>query len=246
MRRRKVFFTSIILLAFIVMCLANVGYCGDLIQRARQAFYEGDYTVAEKLWTGVEEQGEYEWEANFFLGMTYLRTDDLNRALEHMSKAYQLRRDNFYTLVNYARILYRTNQLASASEILDQVPEGMREYNEQYFNIRGLVAMARRNLQEAVEMFSTAVEINPKSIYVQNNLGLALIRRGDFFLARNHLEQAVALEPSMPYVYNNLGISYENLGLLEKAKESYQRALELDPDYENAKLNLQRVVSKLN
>ncbi len=218
----------------------------DLRGQARKAFYGGNYNEAEILWKQVAEKGVYEWESNFFLGMIYLYLNQLEEADNYMEKAYNHQPQNYYTLVNHARILYRKEELKSAREKLLEVPEDMRDYNEQYYNVSGLVAMAEREFAQAIEYFNYAVEIEPDNYFVRNNLGLASIRKGDYEQARIHLEHAVDQDPSRPYVYNNLGITYENLNKLDLAKQNYEKALAMNPEYERAKINLQRVISQLD
>ena len=237
----------IVIFAFIFITI-NSGYTQteNLVSQARSAFYENNYEEAEKLWLETKDKGINEWEANFFLGMVYLRKDQLQKAANYMDNAYNLRTDDYYTLVNYARILYRKNDYKSAREKLDKVPEDLRDYNEQFYNIHGLLEMAENNLKQAVEYFNKAIKINPKNYYVQNNLGLTLIRTQNYEQAKTHLELAADEKPQKAYVYNNLGISYENLNQLYKAKQSYEKALDLNPDHKKAEINLKRVISKIN
>jgi len=120
----------------------------EKLWQARSVFYTGEYEEAELLWLELKEE-DHIWEANFFLGMTYLRKDSPEEALDHMEVAFNHKPDNYYTLVNYARILHRNNKLESARDILLLVPEDMRKYNEQYYSMRGLLAMAERKLRKS-------------------------------------------------------------------------------------------------
>ncbi len=217
----------------------------DLLNQALRTYYEGNYGQSEQLWLEIKEEEKHDWEVNFFLGMINLNKNDLEKAVDYMEKAYNLRSENYFTLVNYARILYRQEKHEMAFEILNEVPEGLQKYNEQYYNTYGLLEMTENNLSQAVEYFEIALEINPENYYVLNNLGLALIRLGNFQQAKEYLEMAIELDPTEAYIYNNLGITYENLNQLQQAKESYQKALELNPLHERAEVNLNRVIFKM-
>ena len=247
MKNKSLILIFILTFTFILITISS-GYVQteNLIFQARNAYYKSNYEEAKKLWLEVKNKGINEWEANFFLGMVYLRKDKLQKADKYMDNAYNLSTDDYYTLVNYARILYRKNDYNSAREKLNEVPEDLRDYNEQFYNIHGLLKMAENNFKQAIEYFNKAIGINPENYYIQNNLGLALIRSQNYELAKTHLKSATAQKPQEAYIYNNLGISYENLNQLYKAKESYEKALNLNPDHNKAEINLKRVISKIN
>ncbi len=215
----------------------------DLLEQARNAYFVGDYQEAESLFIELKEREEFDWEANFYLGMIYLQREELEEADQYMQQAYNLRPDNYFSLVNYARILYRDGHLEEASEMLNQVTEENRTTTESFFNTRGLLAMADEEFEKSIEYFLQAVEINPENYYVLNNLGLALIRTGDFQEAKEHLEKAVEQDPQEAFIFNNMGIVYENLNQLEEARDSYERAVELN--HQQAEENLNRVLERL-
>jgi len=215
----------------------------ELLEQARNAYFVGDYQEAESLFIDLKEREEFEWEANFYLGMIFLQKEEIEEADRYMQEAYSLRPDNYFSLVNYARILYREGHLEEASEMLNQVTEENRATTESYYNTRGLVAMAHEEFENAIEYFVQAVEINPENYYVLNNLGLALIRTGDFQEAKEYLEKAVEQDPQEAFIFNNLGIVYENLNQLEEARESYEKAVELN--HQQAQENLNRVMERL-
>lgn len=233
-------------LVLILLTSAGLAAADDLISRARDEFYRENYEIAEQLWLELLEREGQNWEINFFLGMINLRKNNLDKAADYMEQAYRRADDDYYTLTNYARILYRKNEYEAAQNILDQIPADKQDFNEQYNNLSGLLALAENNPEKAEQYFKQAADLNPENYYVLNNLGLAQIRRGSYEEARDNLKKAVAQQPKEAYIYNNLGISYENLGQLEQAKENYQKALEIDPEHHRAEMNLNRVLSQIN
>ncbi|MFW6308609.1 MAG: tetratricopeptide repeat protein [bacterium] len=244
MKNKQIFILIFALL--LILISASPTYAKTSIEQARTAFYERNYKQAEELFLELNNEENYQWETNFFLGMIYLRTDELQKAVDYMEEAYKLTPEDYYTLVNYARILYRSKNYQAAREKLDEVSADQRNNDEQYNNLLGLLELEDDNLKKAVDFFEQALEINPENYYVQNNLGLTLISQGDFQKAKQHLKKAVAQKPTEAYIYNNLGICQENLNQLQQAKESYEQALELNPDHKKAEVNLNRVLSKIN
>lgn len=245
MSLRKISVIIIISLIFTLTATSSIMAVEELVQEGRIAFHEGNYRQAEEVWLEVLEADNYNWEANFFLGMTYLRLNDYQNAADYMEDAYQIRSQDYSTIVNYARILYNQDEIDEARNILMELPAELRRSDEQYYNIRGLLAMAEENLDLAASSLEVAAEINPENYHVRNNLGLTLIRDNRYEEAIRHLEQAVEQEPEIAYIYNNLGVAYENLGRLQDARDAYEQALEIDPDYISAELNYDRVQSRL-
>lgn len=235
-----------VVLVLVLMVVSSSGLAyqiEDLLQQAKNTYFVGDYQEAESLFKELKERERFEWEANFYLGMIYLQREQLEDAEWYMEQAYNLRPDNYFALVNYARILYREGHLEEAGEMLNQVPEDEKTTSESYFNTRGLLAMAGEEYEKAIEYFLKATEVNPENYYVLNNLGLALIRTGDYQQAKGHLEKAVEQDPEEAFIFNNLGLVYENLGQLEAARDNYERAVELN--HKHARENLNRVLARL-
>lgn len=245
MTSRRISFMIIICLILTFVITSSVTAVEELVQEGRSAFHEQNYSQAEELWLEVLETDRYQWEANFFLGMTYLRLEDYENAEEYMQSAHQIRSQDYSTIVNYARILYNLEQIEKARNILMELPADLRRSDEQYYNVRGLLAMAENNLELAASSFEVAVEINPENYHVRNNLGLTLLRDNKFAEAVEHLERAVEQEPEIAYIYNNLGVAYENLGQLQQARDAYEQALEINPAYISAEANIDRVETKM-
>jgi len=241
--RRSVIISVFLLAALIFFGSVMAGE--NPVEEARQAFHRGDYEQAEELWKEVSELEGYEWETGFYLGLIYLRLEDYELAAEEMDRAFELRPEDYATAVNYARILYNKEEIERAGEVLDRIPEDRRRSDEQYYNIRGLLAMSEGELERAFEAFASSVNIEPDNIHVRNNFGLALMRQNRYEEAIEHLEYAADMEPEIAYIYNNLGVSYENLDRLKEARDSYERALEIDPDHPRAGANLERVEALL-
>jgi Flp pilus assembly protein TadD len=110
------------------------------------------------------------------------------------------------------------------------------------WNTLGRVQLHKGDRKGAIESFEKAVELNPKSSYAQNNLGLALIYDKRYDEAIDALKEATELETpraEVSYMWNNLGMAYEHLDRLEEARDAYRKAANLD--HEGASANLARL-----
>ena len=99
-------------------------------------------------------------------------------------------------------------------------------------------------LDLAYDYIRKALELKPKSGYIQDSLGWVYFRMGAYTKARTALEKAVELEPNDPYIHEHLGDTYHALNMKDKALIHYEKALQLHSDAE--KINaLQEKISAL-
>jgi tetratricopeptide (TPR) repeat protein len=102
----------------------------------------------------------------------------------------------------------------------------------------GKTLFQARRVDEAIEQFQTALEIQPVSANVHNNLGNALLQKGSVEEASSHLRQAVDLEPRQPEFHYNLGQFLFRTGRTQEALAQFDAALDLDPNLPTVHNNL--------
>jgi tetratricopeptide (TPR) repeat protein len=86
------------------------------------------------------------------------------------------------------------------------------------------------NLAEAMTLVKQAASASPRSGAIQDSLGWAYYRTGDFKAAVTTLEAAVLLEPGDPEMNNHLGDAYWKVGRKDEAQFQWRRVLTLEPD----------------
>lgn len=91
------------------------------------------------------------------------------------------------------------------------------------------------NLEEAEEMISRALKLEPDNGYYLDSMGWVLYRLGRLEEARQQQERAVAIMPGDPTLREHLGDIYHALGLRQKALEHWGKALEIEPGRESLK-----------
>jgi Flp pilus assembly protein TadD len=82
------------------------------------------------------------------------------------------------------------------------------------------------------------VEAVPRSASAHNNLGGALLMRGQVDEAVEHLQEAMRLDPTYADAHSNLGVALARRGRWAEAIEQYAEALHLDPQQTQAYSNL--------
>ncbi len=108
------------------------------------------------------------------------------------------------------------------------------------------------DLDEAIVLFTKALEVYPTSVDVYNSRGLAYLARGrdgDADLAIADLTQAMAITPQSVAAHVNRAVAYMERGSpadLRKALTDLNRALALDPESAGALVNRAAVYVRLN
>jgi tetratricopeptide (TPR) repeat protein len=93
-------------------------------------------------------------------------------------------------------------------------------------------------IEQAIEVYQKAVELNPGAAGAWVNLGTIFYRQRRFRESEEHYTRAIAADPGYPLAEFNLGNLYDEQGLLAEAFTHYRRALELNSSYADAHFNL--------
>jgi len=83
--------------------------------------------------------------------------------------------------------------------------------------------------QNAISLWSDAVDKNPKNYRAQINLGYALRREGRLEEAVSHYRQAIDIMPNFLPAHNNIGVALAQQGKLEDAFFHFSEALRIKP-----------------
>lgn len=87
---------------------------------------------------------------------------------------------------------------------------------------------ASQRLDEAIEGFARAVEIDPGFALAWNGLSMAQRQKGDLDAAIAAARRLVELEPEDPLSHTNLSILYQSKGMIPEAEEAAARASRLE------------------
>lgn len=177
-------------------------------------------------------------EARYGLARACAGAGDALTAIAWISDAMRLAPADMEPLLLQAELLLGTKQYAQA------LPVYRRLYHE--FGLRdratvlhyGFCLEQTGELQESVERYREAIELDPDFLEAHVDLAGVLWRLGDFEGSLSHAWKAVAIDPDHPYAVRILGTALLNLNRTEEAEVQLRRALTLNPGFALAELDL--------
>jgi tetratricopeptide (TPR) repeat protein len=93
-------------------------------------------------------------------------------------------------------------------------------------------------IEEAVDAYQKALELDPQLAAADVNLGTIYFTAQDWKKAEHHYRRAIENNPDYPLAHFNLANLHDERGEQEQALAHYQAALKLDPNYADAHYNL--------
>ncbi|KAJ2883894.1 Hsp90 cochaperone, partial [Coemansia asiatica] len=95
---------------------------------------------------------------------------------------------------------------------------------------QGNAAFAAGNHEEAIKLFTQAIELDPTNHVLYSNRSASLASLKKYDEALTDAEKTVEIKPDWPKGYSRKGAALFGLHRLEEAKETYQDGLKHDPE----------------
>ena len=105
------------------------------------------------------------------------------------------------------------------------------------FSNRGVAYADEGDLDRAIDDYSEAIRLDPKSAHAYNGRGNAYARKGDIDGAIADYGEAIRVDPMYANAYNGRGNAYARKGDLDRAIAEYGEAIRVDPKYDTAYYN---------
>src|SRR3974377_2046758 len=134
--------------------------------------------------------------------------------------------------------LHQQGGLAEAEKLYEEVLR-CAPTNFDALHLLGVIAFQTSRTQDAVELITKAIELNPHIATAQNNLGsatahnnlgnaLSVLKRQEQALAS--YDKAIALKPDYAEAHSNRGNALQELKRFDDALSSYDQGIALKPD----------------
>jgi tetratricopeptide (TPR) repeat protein len=116
-----------------------------------------------------------------------------------------------------------------AIELAEGSEDSLEGYSaHEVLNNRGVAYLNLRELDEALEDFEAAIELEPEYAEAYANRGRIRLDREDYELAIEDLDRAIEIAESLTEAYGNRGLAYQYLGDDEQALADFTQAIEID------------------
>jgi len=100
-------------------------------------------------------------------------------------------------------------------------------------------ACAARNAhREAAGHYFKLLELKPRHLLARNNLGVSLLKLGQYREAEEHFREAAAIQPKYPDAQFNLGTLLRDTGRLPESELPLRRAVKLNPTHPDSHVSL--------
>lgn len=83
--------------------------------------------------------------------------------------------------------------------------------------------------KNSIKLFEHSLNLDTRNLAAHNNLGTALLGKGDIKGGEFHFHEALKLDPNNAITHHNLGLSLYRQGKTEEAIKLYEKALKLNP-----------------
>ena len=199
---------------------------------------KGDLTGAERharralVLAQVEDNRDPRQVAKAYLNLSnvYIQRKEYRKALEMSQKGMAADNTQPTMKIAHAVALMHVGHTEQARRIFLEVNQ-LLPNDELTLHFLGVIAISRKQLEEAVDYFKRALTVLPDYPDAHNNLAAAYVEMGRDRDALSHLQRAVELRPRDPVTYTNLAIVLSRLNRVEEARSQLRRALMLYPNF---------------
>jgi tetratricopeptide (TPR) repeat protein len=135
---------------------------------------------------------------------------------------------------------------ASAEDVSQAGLQRKRKEAELWFEKGLSLENAGAPLEEVIDAYKKASEIDPSSAGALVNLGTVYFNLRSWRDAERHYRKALEVDPHYALAHYNLGNLFDEKGDRNQALHHYQAAIKLHPNYADAHYNLALVYQSLN
>jgi arylsulfatase A-like enzyme/Flp pilus assembly protein TadD len=191
----------------------------ELLSRAGK---EGDVRQAQ----GMIHDAQYK------LGLAFLRLERFDDAIRHFRKALEIRADKPAVHRNLAVALVETERFGEAIDHCNQALR-LEPATDTLLDIHECLARAYFHQGEygrAFEHWSRMLELGPREPAVLSDIGMAMAQQGKLSEAIEWWKESLHLEPNQAEVLGKIGTALAYQNRLDEAIEYWNKSLDLDPN----------------
>ena len=210
------------------------------LEKGRKEFQQKNYAVAVLHFKSAVQAQPRDAEPYYQLGLTYLASNDFDRAASSFQRASELNPKHTGAQLKLAELMSTSRNKETVQEaqrrsqdVLALLPE-----DTDALNVLAFTELRLGKPESAEAHLEQALRKSPSHLKSSVALAQARLVRKDVAGAEEALKQAAAQAPKSPEPRVYLGGFYLSLGRTAEAEQEFRRALEIDPKHGPALLSL--------
>lgn len=181
----------------------------------------------------------------FSAGLAAAGFDNLDRAIEMLSKALRLDPALPGIRYNYALVLARNGRYADSEKQVDiELAHKNRESPIELWKLKARDAYYQKKWQETIDSYQKVLAVQPNWAEGYAATGEALFSLNRFPQSEAALRKAVALNPEDGTAHKILGKLYQDAGRQQEAIPQFEAAIRINPNDREAIYRLLRIYSR--
>jgi len=173
-------------------------------------------------------------------GLAFSDLENYKQAEIALTKLLEIDEENDLAYFYLGALYEKTGQKVKAEDFFRKVIKLNPESPDAYNYLGYMLAEEEKNLDEAIELVSKALDIAPNNGAYVDSLGWAYYKKDMVSEAVQYLKKAVDLIPDDAVIRDHLGDAYYKQGDLDKAQQHWQKSLDLDPKQDQVKEKLEK------
>ncbi len=135
---------------------------------------------------------------------------------------------------DYDRLLDELVELRPGVTKTINTPEADAKKDYNYYYDRGLTHQNNNNLDEAMQLYEMALELNPDFSNAYNNIGVIYDIKADYENAMRYYDLAIEKDPNSYIGWYNRGYTFLKQDELDQGLTAIDKSISLNPNYPNA------------
>ncbi len=182
----------------------------SLCKEGRRCFREGKYQQAISFFENALKLDLDRVEVHDGLATSFFVMKQYDRAVEHFSRASQLRPMDPKPLINWGAVLNRQGEFQKAADVLKKALTRDGKAVEGYYNL-GIAYRGLNQMAMAVNSYKEALKINPRMLDAMQNLGNVYLEMGNAKGAVDQYKKALEINPDFERAQRGLQRAEEAL-----------------------------------
>lgn len=183
-------------------------------------------------------------QAYYLLGIAYEKSKNNLKAIESYQNSLNYFPDNVKTLNNLGNLFYTSGRFSEAIEVYYKAMKINAGSTNILNNLADINLYKMKNIDEAKNLLSKAIDLDPDFTPALNNLGNAYMLSGEKDKAEKIFSEIILKDPKNVQAYGNLAVLYEDRGDIIKAKSMLAKVMMINPNDVRANQMMEKLSRK--